>query len=167
MPYLNGGSISTCHGNIAAADMLDESLKDFIVNPTDLPWKWVKRLAASGERVNHDSQWKCTTSTECKTGISAVVMVTSGLGPLRNRWWTLMIRMMKMLTNDYCLCHSLFMFTWSCVLCGLVNKLVATQLLNDDSLKVNRSKTSVSLFSLMNPMLYLLSTTCTYACFTF
>ena len=43
---------------------------------------------------------------------------------------------------------------------GLVNKLVATQLLKDDSLKA-----SVVLLSLMNPMLYLLSTTCTYACF--
>ena len=45
---------------------------------------------------------------------------------------------------------------------GLVNKLVATQLLKDDSLKA-----SVVLLSLMNPMLYLLSTTCTYVCFTF
>ena len=50
---------------------------------------------------------------------------------------------------------------------GLVNKLVASQLLKDDSLKVNRSLTSVSLLSLMNPMIYLLSMTCTYACFTF
>ena len=50
---------------------------------------------------------------------------------------------------------------------GLVNKLVVTQLLKDDLLKANRSKTSVSLLSLLNIMLYLLSTTCTYACFTF
>ena len=50
---------------------------------------------------------------------------------------------------------------------GLMNKLVAIQLLKDDSLKANRSLTSVSLLSLMNPILYLLSTTCTYACFTF
>ena len=55
------------------------------------------------------------------------------------------------------------------ILClyGLVNKLVASQLLKDDSLKANRSLTSVSLLNLMNPMIYLLSTTCTYACFTF
>ena len=99
-------------------NLLDEPLKGFILNPADLPWKWVKRLATSGERVNHDSRWKCTTSAECKTGISAVLMVTSGLGPLRNRWWTLMILIMKMLTNDYCLCYSLFMFTWSCVYVG-------------------------------------------------
>ena len=44
---------------------------------------------------------------------------------------------------------------------------VPTLLLKDDSLKANRSKTCVSLLSLMNPMLYLLSTTCTYACFIF
>ena len=36
--------------------LLDEPLKGFIVNPTDLPWKWVKRLATLGERVNHNSQ---------------------------------------------------------------------------------------------------------------
>jgi hypothetical protein len=86
-------------------NLLDEPLKDFIVNPADLPWKWVKRLATSGERVNHDSQWKCTTSAECKTGISVVLTVTSGLRPLQNKWWTLMIMiklMILMLTNDYC-----------------------------------------------------------------
>ena len=37
-------------------NLLDEPLKGFIVNHADLPWKWVKRLATSGERVNHDSQ---------------------------------------------------------------------------------------------------------------
>ena len=58
---------------------------------------------------------------------------------LRNRWWTLMILMMKMLTNDYCLCYSLFMLTWSCVY-GFMDKLVATQLLKWWQLKANRSK---------------------------
>jgi len=36
-------------------NLLDEPLKDFIVIPADLPTKGVKRLATSGERVNHDS----------------------------------------------------------------------------------------------------------------
>ena len=63
-------------------NLLDEPLKGFIVNPVDLSWKWVKRLATSGERVNYDSQRKCTTSAEYKTGISAVLMVTSGLETL-------------------------------------------------------------------------------------
>ena len=37
-------------------NLLDKPLKGFIVNPVNLPWKWVKILATSGERVNHDSQ---------------------------------------------------------------------------------------------------------------
>ena len=37
-------------------NLLVEPLKGFIVNPADLPWKWVKRLATSDKRVNHDSQ---------------------------------------------------------------------------------------------------------------
>jgi hypothetical protein len=49
------GSIFPCHGNLVATNLLDEPSKDFIVNPVDLPWKWVKRLAISGERVNHGS----------------------------------------------------------------------------------------------------------------
>ena len=55
----------------------------------------------------------------------------------------------------------LIMCLWAC------DELVATQLLKDDSLKANRSLTNISLLSFMNPMLYLLSTTCTYACFIF
>jgi hypothetical protein len=103
--HLEGGSTSVCRVKSNGSNLLDEPLKDFIVNPADLPWKWVKRLATSGERVNHDSQWKCTTSAECKTVIIAVLTITSGLGPLQNKWWTLMIMlilMMLMLTNDYC-----------------------------------------------------------------
>ena len=83
------GCVSLCHweGGIYICllsesngpNLLDEPLKGFIVNPTNLPWKWVKRLATSSERVNHDSQQKCTTSAECKIGISAVLTVTSGL----------------------------------------------------------------------------------------
>jgi len=42
-------------GNPCGPNLLDELLKGFIVNPIDLPWKGVKRLANSGERVNHDS----------------------------------------------------------------------------------------------------------------
>ena len=123
------GCASLCHREVGlyislpsesnSPNLLDEPLIGFILNPADLPWKWVKRLATSGERVNHDTQWKCTTSAECKTGISAILTVTSGLEPLRNRWWTLMILMIKMLTNDYSLCYSLFMFTWSFVYMGL------------------------------------------------
>ena len=39
----------------SGSNLLDEPLKGFIVNPTDIPRKWVKRLITSGERVNHGS----------------------------------------------------------------------------------------------------------------
>ena len=51
------------------------------VTPVDLPWKWVKRLITSGERVNHDSWVKlCNLCRVLKTGIIAVLTVKSGLG---------------------------------------------------------------------------------------
>jgi hypothetical protein len=102
--HLEGGLYICLLSESNGPNLLDEPLKYFIVNPADLSWKWVKRLATSGERVNHDSQWKCTTSAECKTIIIDVLTVTSGLGPLQNEWWTLMIMlilMILMLTNDY------------------------------------------------------------------
>ena len=111
--------LSTCHGNLATTNLLDEPLKDFIVNPADLPWKCVKRLATSGERVNHGSWGKCTTSVECKTSISAVLTVTSGLGPLWN----------KRSLRSICLCYSLFMLTLiMCFTLGL-KQLVVTLML--------------------------------------
>ena len=66
-------------------NLLDEPLNNFIVNPAGFHRKGVKRLATSGERVNHDSQRNCTTSGECKTNISAVLTVTSGLGPIQKK----------------------------------------------------------------------------------
>jgi len=62
-------------------NLLDKPLKDFIVIPAGLPWKGVKRLATSGERVNHDSWVKMYDLCRVfKTAILAVLMVTSGLG---------------------------------------------------------------------------------------
>ena len=62
-------------------NLLDEPLKDFIVIPADLPRKGVKRLATSGERVNHDSWVKmCNLCRVLKSGILAVLTVKSGLG---------------------------------------------------------------------------------------
>jgi hypothetical protein len=74
--------MSTCHRNLVATNLLDKPLKYFIVNPVDIPWKWFKKLITSGKRVNHDSWRKCTTSAECKTGISVVLTDTSGIGIL-------------------------------------------------------------------------------------
>jgi len=55
--------------NLAATTLLDDPLKDIIVNPADLPWWWIKRLTTSGERVNHGSWVKmynlCRVSTNC------------------------------------------------------------------------------------------------------
>jgi hypothetical protein len=48
---MEGGSIILCEGNLAAMNLLGKPLKDFIVNPADLP----KRLATSG-KPNHDSR---------------------------------------------------------------------------------------------------------------
>jgi len=61
--------------------MLDELLKGFIVIPADLPRKGVKRLATSGERVNHDSWVKMYNLCRVfKIGILAVLTVKSSLG---------------------------------------------------------------------------------------
>ena len=62
-----------------ATNLLDEPLKGFIVNPADLPWKWVKRLATSGERAIHGSWVKMYNLCRVlKTVIVAVLTVTSG-----------------------------------------------------------------------------------------
>jgi len=63
--------------------MLDELLKGFIVIAADLPWKWVKRLITSGERVNHDS-WvnMYNLCIVLKTSILAELTVRSGLGAI-------------------------------------------------------------------------------------
>ena len=66
--------------------MLDEPLKGFIVNPAGLPWEWAKGLITSGERVNHGSWVKMYNLCRVlKTGILAVLTVTSGLGPIKNK----------------------------------------------------------------------------------
>jgi hypothetical protein len=48
---------------------------------------------------------------------------------------------------------------------GAIAELVATQWLKDDLLKVNCSKPMSNLLSLMNPILYLLSTICAHPCY--
>jgi len=62
-------------------NLLDEPLKDFIVIPADLPMKGVKRLATSGEIVNHDSEVKMYNLCRLlKTSILAELTVRSSLG---------------------------------------------------------------------------------------
>jgi len=64
-------------------NLLYEPLKDFIVIPTDLPRKGVKRLATSRERANHDSYVKIYNLCRVlKTSILAELTVRSGLGDI-------------------------------------------------------------------------------------
>jgi len=74
----------------SGSNLLDEPLKDFIVIPTDLPRKGVKRLATSGERVNHDSWVKMYDSwvkmydlcRVLKTSILAELRIKSDIGDI-------------------------------------------------------------------------------------
>jgi hypothetical protein len=88
-------------------NLLDEPRKDFIVKHV-CPLRPCKPRAYG----DHDSQWKCTTSTECKTGILAVLTVTSGLGPLRNRWSLLNCNMLMF-------CYSFFILPDHMLILGL------------------------------------------------
>jgi len=71
--------------------MLDKLLKGFIVIPADLPRKGVKRLATSGERVNHDSWVKMYNLCRVlKTSILAELTVRSGLGDIYTKMMSLL-----------------------------------------------------------------------------
>ena len=53
------------------------------MTPANLPWKGVKRLTTSGNRVNYDSWVKMYNLCRLfKTGILTVLTVTSGLGDI-------------------------------------------------------------------------------------
>jgi len=87
------------------------------VIPTNLPRKGVKRLATSGESVNHDSWVKIyNVYRVLKTGILAVLMVKSGLGGscIDDD------ELVKLLCSfDYSLCYELIMLTIDHVIIGL------------------------------------------------
>jgi hypothetical protein len=51
------------------------------MNPSPLTSEVFKGLANPGDLGEHDLWWKCTTSIERKTDISAVLTVKSGLDP--------------------------------------------------------------------------------------
>jgi hypothetical protein len=125
------GSSCLLMGKPSGLHLLDEHLEDFIVNPAGLPWKWLKRLAASGERINHGSWWKCTTHAECKIGISAVLMVTISLGPLWNSWSLMIIMFILFIIHVYLIM----------CLCGLVINLF----------KANRSKSVSTIWASWTP----------------
>ena len=64
-------------------NMLDETFERLHSDPCRPPLEGVKRLATSGERVNHDSWVKMFNLCRVfKTSILVVLMVTSGLGDM-------------------------------------------------------------------------------------
>jgi hypothetical protein len=60
-------------------------LNNFVVVFYHTPWKCVRVLigiiSIRLSNDNHDSWVTCTTSAECKTVITVVLMVMSGMGP--------------------------------------------------------------------------------------
>ena len=55
--------------------------KGFVLDPRHSPKEVFKGLANPGDIGGHKLWGKCTTSAECKTDISAVLAVMSGLDP--------------------------------------------------------------------------------------
>ena len=83
--HSTGGSYIYLPSESNDPNLLDEPLKGFIVNPVDLPWKWVNRLITLGERVNHSSWVKIYNLCRVlKTIIIAMLMDTSNLDSLWN-----------------------------------------------------------------------------------
>ena len=115
---LEGGLYICASGKPYGPNMLDELLKGFIVISTDLPRKGVKRLATSGERVNHDSWVKMYNLCRVlKTGILAVLTVKSGLGILILK----MTMLIKLLCSFvYHSCFELIMLTLDHVVMGFI-----------------------------------------------
>jgi hypothetical protein len=64
---------------------LDKPLNSLVVISWHTPWKCVRVLVGTTSirlsEDNHDSWVTCTASTECKTVITAVLMVMSGMDP--------------------------------------------------------------------------------------
>jgi hypothetical protein len=65
-------------------------LNSLVVTSWQKPWKCVRVLVGTTSirlsEDNHDSWVTCTTSTECKTVITAVLTVMSGMDPHMIRW---------------------------------------------------------------------------------
>jgi len=115
--HLEGGIYICGQRKPCDPNILDELLKGFIVIPADLTRKGVKRLATSGERVNHDSWVKMYNLCRVlKTGILAVLTDKSGLGGscIDDD------ELVKLLCSfDYRLCYELIMLTLDHVINGL------------------------------------------------
>jgi hypothetical protein len=69
---------------------LDETLEQSYSDVLHRPWKCVRVIVDTTSirlsEDNHDSWVTCITSTECKTVITAVLTVMSGMDPHMIRW---------------------------------------------------------------------------------
>jgi hypothetical protein len=125
--HLKRGSYIYLPSESNGPNLLDEPWKGFVV-------KHAYPLGPCKPRAYriHDSQWKCTTTAECKTSISAVLMVTSGLGNsyrIDDHYWTVLC---------LCFCYSLFTLHDHMFTMGL-RQLVATHMLKFYQLKATCS----------------------------
>jgi hypothetical protein len=99
VPYGRGLYICLLSGS-NGPNLLDEPSKCFIVYPASLLGSVLGPCKPRAYGL-HDSQWKCKTSAECKTIITAVLMVTSGLGLLWNRWSLMIIMFLLFIIPVY------------------------------------------------------------------
>jgi hypothetical protein len=69
---------------------LEETIEQSCSDSWHTPWKCVRALVGTTSirlsKDNHDSWVTCTSSTECKTVITAVLTVMSGMDPHMIRW---------------------------------------------------------------------------------
>ena len=135
--------------NPSGPNLLDEPLKDFIVTPACSPWKCFE--------IYKPGYMGITTHSKSVQPLQSIKLVyqpcsrsQAALEPLWNRWSLYIIHVY--------VDHVFILGLW---------QLVATHMLKLWQLKAKCNQIRVKLLSLMNSMLYLLSTTCTYACFTF
>ena len=103
VPYRRG-LYNPCQGNLAATNLLGKPLKGFIVKPTDLPRKGVKRLATSSKTINHSSRVKMYKLCRVlKTVIKAVLTVTSDLALFRSKiFWRIDTIALSFVFDKYC-----------------------------------------------------------------
>ena len=77
--HSTGGSYICLLSESNGPNLLDEPLKGFIVTPACSPWKCFGSCKAGDMGITTHSK-SIQSLHECKTGISAVLTVTSGLG---------------------------------------------------------------------------------------
>jgi hypothetical protein len=67
-------------------ETIEQSCSDFWHTPWKCVWVLVGTMSIRLSEDNHDSWVMCTTSAECKTVITAVLTVMSGMDPHMISW---------------------------------------------------------------------------------